>query len=163
MRDSRRLGAVTGATVFILALLAQLARVEPALALLVALGAGCATGIACATAAGAFRLLRQGEVPAPRRLPRAAAPAEMSQGAEAGAETAELPVPPPSDAAAGAARMEDLQQTVRLDASGLDAVLGEDLAAELARARAEALLPEASAPLAEPGSPSENVGESTST
>ncbi len=162
MIAANRLGAVAGTTVFIIALLAQLARVEPALALLVALGAGTAAGLACYTAASAFALLRPEERVAVRPRPRPAPVAADGEEAEVGGAPAPEPVVG-EPAAPGLDRAADLQQTVRLDETGLDAVLGEDLAAELARARAEALTPEAPAPLAEPGGASENEGESRGT
>ena len=175
-----RFAAVTGAGVFLLALLAALAATAPATALLAALVAGLAAG----GAAYAVTSLGAGSgddrpVTTGRRLDRmAGAPAPGPEAAVASVAVPDpgLAPPPfipgrgggdgpaPGDTArlgaAELANVTDLHQTIRLDAEAIQYALPDVSAEDILREREgidEAFL-KAGAGIDEPPIPSENTG-----
>ncbi len=121
----RRLSAIAGGCVFILALLAQLTRPNLGMALLVAMACGLFVG-ALAYAAGMIAILG--------RPPASVAPAEAAKadgqgepdGPPAPEETQKIEPKAPSDEG-------DMQQTVRLDEAGLDKLVPGMTAEEIQR------------------------------
>lgn len=177
--DARsRFAAVTGAGVFLLVLLGSLVVAGPAAAMLYALVAGVASGIAVlvvTAAAGSGAPVPAGRrvdrvaaepvtvpaesIPPPPPLPDGLAPPPFVPGGPGGGGA-----PGPDDTArifggdlpAGA----DLHQTIRLDAESLQYALPDVSAEDILREREgidEAFL-KAGAGIDEPGTASENVG-----
>jgi len=157
----RRTSAIAGAGAFVLSLLGCLVFVEPGVALLMALGAGVATGLGFFTVGSVNRLSR----PIIPMAPRAVRPEPVGDGAPAPAAGTAFSGPPNDDTAHlspdDIVRAADLHQTIRLDQDQTDYVLPEFTPEELFRDREgidEQFL-KAGMGIEESGTPSDNKGE----